>query len=345
MESPEAGKDPAAAADQNAAGEGEVIDATPKPADTLEDNKTSSDPDSLDGQVVNALTDSLDSDDEPKRKKKKIKRNIYVILFIVLFLGAGGVTVMSIMSSQKKGPVATIGNQALSPNDLAEIANSDANVGSSAQTLTVQSSTIFSGPVLVKGSLTAAGNFQTGGTLQAPNLVISGTANLPDTQIKTLQVQDKTVIQGPTSLKDLNVSGSSNFSGPIIASQITVTKLILSGNASLQVPNHIAFTGATPGRTVNGATFGAGGSANIGGSDTSGSININTGAGPVAGCFMQVTFNQPYSSMPRIIVSPFGAAAGSLDYYVTKSTTGFSLCTNNAAAPNSVFGFDYFVMN
>ena len=43
------------------------------------------------------------------------------------------------------------------------------------------------------------------------------------------------------------------------------------------------------------------------------------------------------------MISPVEAAAGSLNYYVTRNTSGFSVCSTNAAAPNASFGFDYIV--
>lgn len=301
-------------------------------------------------EAQNPLSNTQGLDQTPKESKTKVKgkfggkKNIYVIGFVLLFMVAAGITAFSFMSSQKKPPVATIGNQALSQEALAQLANTDAAIGSSAKTLTVQSDSVFSGQVLIRGALTVASNLQVGGNLQAPELTISGTANLGTAQINRLQVATDTVVQGTSSLKDLNVAGSSSFNGPMTASQITVTKLILSGNSSLQVPNHISFPGATPGRSVNNAVLGAGGSANIGGSDTAGSISINTGGGPVAGCFVNVAFNQAFPSTPRVIVSPVGAGAGSLDYYVNRSTTGFSLCTNSVPPAGSAFGFDYFVV-
>lgn len=319
--------------------------STPPPVDEV--NALEGD---LPQEAQNPLSNTGGLDQTPKESKTKVKgkfggkKNMYLAGFALLFLVAAGITGYSFMASTKKPPVATIGNQALSQEALAQLANTDAAIGSSAKTLTVQSDAVFSGQALVRGALTVASNLQVGGNLQAPNLTISGTANLTTAQINTLQVAADTTVQGTTNLEDLNVAGSSNFSGPITASQITVTRLILSGNASLQVPNHISFPGATPGRTVNNAVLGAGGSANIGGSDTAGSISINTGGGPVAGCFVNVTFNQAFPSTPRVIVSPVGSGAGSLDYYVNRSTTGFSLCTNNTPPAASAFGFDYFVV-
>src|SRR5690606_2579650 len=119
---------------------------------------------------------------------------------------------------------------------------------------------------------------QTGGSLETPNLTVSGDTNLGKTQINSLQVAQNTAIQGSTTVRDLNVTGTSSFSGAITASKITVSQLILSGNAILQIPNHISFTGPSPSRSYIGSgILGSGGTVSVNGSDTSGTINLNSG--------------------------------------------------------------------
>jgi cytoskeletal protein CcmA (bactofilin family) len=226
---------------------------------------------------------------------------------------------------------------------LKSLANTDATVGNTAQTLTIQGSAVINGQTLARSNLNVAGNIQTGGSIQTPSITVSGQSNLGTTQINTLQVASTTSIQGTTTVRDLNVSGAASFSGPITASQITVTRLILSGNASLEVPNHISFTGSTPSRTTNATVLGNGGSANISGSDTAGTININSGNNPTPGCYITVRFNQSFPRQPRVMVSPVGSAAGQLQYYVNRDSNGFSLCSVNAAVNNQSFAFDYFV--
>ncbi len=271
------------------------------------------------------------------------KVNVYLLLFILTCVIAGVIVAVNYFNSQK--PVATpnIATQSLSEDALKQLANTDATVGNTSQTLTIQGNAIIEGQTLMRGNLNVAGNFQTGGSIQGPNLTVSGTSNLGTAQINSLQVAQNTAIQGTTTMRDLNVSGTSSFSGPMTASQITVTNLILSGNAKLQVPNHLAFTGPSPGRSTNAGVLGAGGTASINGSDTSGTININTGANTQAGCFMHVTFAQAFSGQPRVIVSPIGAGASHVDYYVNRTAAGFDLCTSNAAPTNQTFAFDFFV--
>src|SRR5262249_29563721 len=207
------------------------------------------------------------------------------------------------LNSKKTPKQPTIATQNLTQDDLKNLANSDATVGDTGQTLTVQGNAIFSGQVLVRSNLNVAGTIQLGGTFSVPDLVVSHTANLSDTQVNSLQVSQGSTFQGLVTIQNgLNVGGDSAFSGPVTVGQITVSKLIMSGNGVLEIPNHISFTGAAPGRVINAGTLGVGGSGSVNGSDTTGTINLNTGNGPQAGCFVTVTFNKPFASTPHVLV-------------------------------------------
>lgn len=281
----------------------------------------------------------------PPIKKFFRKANIYLLAFIFLVVVAGAITAVYYINETNEEPEAAIGTQELTADALRQLANNDASIGSSSQTLTIQGNAIISGQTLMRGDLNVAGAIQSGESIQGSSITISGSANLGETQADSLRVANNVAIQGSTTLRDLSVSGASNFSGNVTASQITVTRLILSGNATLEVPNHIRFTGSSPSRTVNSTTLGSGGTVSLNGSDTAGTVNINTGNNPSAGCFTQITFNQPFSNQPRVVISPVGAAAGRTQYYVTRSKTGFSICSVNPAPANQSFSFDYFITN
>jgi cytoskeletal protein CcmA (bactofilin family) len=294
-------------------------------------------------------TDGGSPDGTPPKKinplKKFFKRfNVYLLLFVLIMVIAAAVSVVSYLNSKKTPKTPTIATQQLTTDALKQLANSDATVGDSGQTLTVQGNAIFSGQVLVRSDLNVAGTIKLGGTLSVPALTVSGPSNLATVQANSLQVATGSTFQGTVTIQhDLNVGGTTAFSGPVTAGQITVTKLILSGNAILQVPNHVAFSGPSPARSINGSALGAGGSASVNGSDTAGTANINTGSGTAAGCFITMTFAKPYTSTPHVIVTPINAGAGQTQYYVTRNTTSFSICTNNAAPTGQAFAFDYFV--
>lgn len=328
--------------------EGQPQDSSQQaPADAL-----SRTPDDLqDEQATQAPAPSDPSAVDPNVKKlspiKKLFRkvNLYFLIFILLVVVAGTIAAVNYFNSAKTEPKPDIAAQGLTEDALKQLANTDASVGSTSQTLTIQGNAIIAGQTLTRGNLNVAGNFQTGGSIQGPSLTISGAANLGEAQINSLQVATNTAIQGSTTLRDLNVAGTASFSGAVTASQLTVSKIIMSGNAILQIPNHISFTGPSPSRTITASVLGNGGSASVNGSDTNGTININTGNNPSAGCFARINFQQafPGPNPPHVIVSPVGSAAGQTQYYVDRNGSGFSICTNNAAPANQSFAFDYFV--
>lgn len=316
------------------------------PADAL-----SRTPEDLGQEQANSPNPSAPNPTLPSEPKispiKKLFRkvNVYFLIFLLIVVVAAAVTIVNYLNSKKAPTAPNVQSQTLTQDALKQLANTDATVGSSSQTLTIQGNAVIAGQTLARGNLNVAGNIQSSGTIQGAGITVSGKANLGDTQVNSLQVKSNTAVQGSTTLRDLNVSGATSLSGPLVASTITTSRLILSGNAVLQIPNHISFTGPSPGRSITPAVLGGGGSASVNGSDTTGTININTGAGPVAGCFVHITFHQAFSNPPHVLVSPVGAGAGQVQYYVTRDQSGFSLCTNNAAPAHSVFAFDYFVTN
>lgn len=285
----------------------------------------------------------------PEKKPSPIKQffhkvNVYFLGFFLLIIVAGAVMIVNYLNIEKNSPESNIANQGLTQETLKRLANTDASVGNTSQTLTIKGNAIIEGQTLTRGNLNVAGNFQTGGSIQGSDITISGSANLGETQANSLQVATNAAVQGSTTLRDLNVAGAASFGSTLTASQITVTNLILSGNATLQIPNHISFAGAPANRaSINPAVLGGGGTASLSGTDTSGTVNISTGHGTSAGCFVEIRFAQAYSRQPRVIVSPVNVGAGLSQYYVTRNNLGFSICTAAPAPTNQSFAFDYFV--
>jgi cytoskeletal protein CcmA (bactofilin family) len=283
------------------------------------------------------------------KKPNPIKRifhkvDVYLLGFILVMVLAGAFAMINYLNSKKVPKTPTISSQPLTASALKALASSGTSIGNSAQTLTLQGNVIFSGQVLMRSDLDVAGDEQIGGKLLVPSLTVSGTSNLATTQINTLQVAKDVTIQGNTTLASLTVSGASTFNGPVTAGAVTVTSLTIGGTGVLDVPNHIAFTGPSPGRSsINTNVLGAGGTASVNGSDNAGSININSGNDPTAGCYLLINFAKAYTTMPHVILSPIDAAAGATEYYAIKTTTGFSVCTDNAPAANQAFSYDYWV--
>lgn len=313
-------------------------DALSRTPDDLEEEQT----------AQAAATPAADKPAEKKPSKLRQllrKANIYFLLFLLVVVIAAIITAVNYINSQKEPVKPAIGTSDLTEEQLKQLASTDMSVGDVSQTLTIKGNAVIDGQTLMRGNLNIAGNLQTGGSITGPTLTISGTSNLGQAQINTLQVAGDMAIQGNTSGQNLSIAGSSTFGGPMTASQITVSQLIISGNGGLQVPNHIGFTGPTPGVNTNGAQIGTGGSASLSGSDTSGTVNITTGNSPAAGCMVRVNFAQRFTKTPYIVITPVGRAGGLVQYYIERDPTGFNICASNPAPGNQSFGFDYFAMN
>jgi cytoskeletal protein CcmA (bactofilin family) len=296
-------------------------------------------------KVTDTTGGSVDPDDKPKKESfiKKIwyRLNIYLMLFVlVVILAVGIVVIMTIKSKEQNQD--SIKGQGLSTDALKQLANSDVTVGDARQVLTVQSNAIFAGSVLIKSNMEVAGTLKVGSELDIPALKVSGPSQLSDTTITNLTVSGSVNLQGALTLKNgISAAGNSNFSGNVTTGSLSTGSLALNGD--LNLTNHVVAGGTIP-SAARGTAVGGGGTFNISGSDTSGSITINTGSSPPAGCFVSVTFSKRYSSTPHVTVTPIGSAAADLTYYVDRTTTGFSICTTTPAPSGQNFGFDYIVL-
>ena len=325
---------------------------------SLESNDTSQDEatDSTSSLESSNATSSLEGVDATgkivdkvaaKKKLPFFKRlvrgtNIYLLLFILLLVIAG-IIATAVYFSSKKATDNNVPTQTLTQDALKQLATSDVTVGQPKQTLSVQSNAVFAGKVLVRDSLEVAGTIQVGGSLNVPGITVSGNSIFEQIQInKGLSVAGDTSIQGQLTIaKNLAVGGGATFGGAISAPAVNVNSLQLNGNLTLT--KHIAAGGSTPNRS-NGDALGSGGTTAVSGSDIAGSVNVNTGSSPGAGCFLTVNFTTKYNSTPRVMITPVGSAASGLAYYTNRTTSSFSICAASIPPANASFGFDYFIV-
>lgn len=273
------------------------------------------------------------------------KTNIYLLLFIlVMLIAAAIVIILTVRDRQEANNITnTIDTQGLSESTLNQLASSDTTIGGPKQILNIESNAIFAGSVLVRSDLEVAGSIKVNGALALPGITVSGSSSFNQIQATTLNLSGAATVNGVLSARNgLSVNGNSNFSGNVSATQITTGSLQLNGN--LILTNHIVGGGPIPG-VSQGTALGGGGTASVSGSDTSGSIAVNTGSSPGAGCFVTINFARQYSGAPHVVVTPIGAGAAGLNYYVNRSSTSFSVCTTTPAASSLSFGFDYMIMN
>ncbi|MEO8105500.1 MAG: hypothetical protein ABI602_04155 [Candidatus Saccharibacteria bacterium] len=277
-------------------------------------------------------------------KSLLLKFNIYLLLFILLLTIAGVIIGVAYFQSKKQSSAGIVQTQNLSAETLKQLASSQTQVGDAKQVLSIQSNAIFAGKVLVRDSLEVAGNIQVGGTVSLSSLTVTGLTNFEQTQVgKNLSVGGDTALQGTLSVqKSLQVNGGGTFNGPLAAPQITTSVLQLNGDLTLT--HHIVAGGATPNRS-NGPALGSGGTSSVSGSDTSGTLSVNTGNGPGAGCFATINFTQKYNGTPHVIVTPVGPDAGATDFYVSRNSGSFSICDASPPPPGASFAFDYFVVD
>lgn len=310
--------------------------------------ETLEDPGSDDTSPTPSKQDNPSDDKSPKPKKSgglqkyiaKLKNhlNIYLLIFLVLLIAAITLSYIS-YAKDKNAANSTIKSQPLDQESLKNIQNSDISIGDAKQTLGIKSNTVFSGKVLVRDSLEVAGTIKVGGTLNLTGITVAGNSIFEQLQSNRLNLAGDATIQGQVNIqRNLVVGGSGTFSGPISAPQITIQSLQLSND--IQLNRHIDAGGPTPGKS-DGNALGAGGTTSISGSDTAGTVAINIGGGPGAGCFVTVTFAQKFNGTPHVVITPVGASAASLNYYINRSSTNFSICSTNAAPAGSNFAFDF----
>lgn len=289
------------------------------------------------------------SPSKPSKPPRQLKGllghiNVYILGLALVILVAVVVTVVSFIANRKASQVPTVATQNLTQQQLQQLANSDVTVGNNKQVLNVQSNAVFAGQVLINQDLEVAGTIKVGGSLSLPGLSVSGTSTFSQIQTGNLTVSGNTAIQGQlTASGGLNVAGSATFAGNVSANQLTVSTLTLNGDLNLD--HHIDAGGPTP-SSSGGSALGSGGTASVSGSDTAGTVNINTGTGTTSGCFITINFTTKFNATPHVVVTPIGQDAAGIDYYVNRSTSSMSICVGSTAAPASAtFAFDYIVFD
>lgn len=265
------------------------------------------------------------------------KINVYLVLFFLLLLIALSIIVISTRRSKQESIINE--DLTLSAEEIDNIKNSEAKVGDPKQTLTIESNAIFSGKVLVRDSLDVAGTIKVGGSLTLPGITVSGTSAFDQINANNLSITGNTSVQGVLNIqKTLTVSGNATFGGNISAPQITVDSIKI--NKDLTFSRHIDTGGSTPAKS-DGNALGSGGTSSVSGTDTAGTLKISTGNSPGAGCFATITFANSFNETPHIVVTPVGSSASSIDYYINRTSSNFSICTSNSAPPNVSFYFDW----
>lgn len=322
--------------------------APPEEADSLEATTTVIEDGTTDATNPNAAPDSSKKVDKNKQSGFKgflRKFNIYLLLFVFLIVIALVVTGVSLLKSKQvsEKEKAAIKTEPLSQEALDALRQTDVKVGDPKQILSVESNAIFAGKVLIRDSLEVAGEIKVGGPLNLPGLTVSGASALGQVQASELQLSGNANIQGQVAIQNnLSVTGNGSFGGTITASALNVSNFQINGD--IQFTRHLDAGGGTPG-IASGPALGGGGTTSVSGTDTAGTVAINTGGGTAAGCFATITFAQRFGETPHVVITPVGAAGGAVNYYINRTATNFSICTANAAPAGQSFAFDYIAID
>jgi cytoskeletal protein CcmA (bactofilin family) len=321
-----------------------------EPSTVIEPTEAPKEAEPVATQEEASLTDagSLADTPAPVKKTGLVRRflslsNLYFVIFILLVVLAGGGIFAAVKFNAKNTGTQNNKADSLTDKQITDLKNNTTLVGDAQQTLDIQGNSIFEGQVLMRNNLDVAGSIKIGGSLSLPAITVGGTSSFGQIHVNDqLSVSGNTILQGSLTVqKGLTVTGSSSF-GTLSASQITVSNLQLTGD--FVISRHINVSGGTPGRS-GGSALGSGGTASVSGTDTAGTVTINTGGGPPAGCFITINFTQRYNTTPHVVISPSNSSAGTLQYYTNRSTTGFSVCTASGPSASTTYLFDYIIFD
>ena len=156
-------------------------------------------------------------------------------------------------------------------------------------------------------------------------------------------------VTGTASVGSLSVSGVATVSELTVTSSATIASLTVTGNTSVQnlyVGGKLISKGPVPtlnnGAALNGV---AGVNTSVAGTDRAGTVTITVGAAaPATGELTQVVFDSAYTTPPKVVISGNNKKSAKLGAYITRTTTGFTIVTDDPLEPGSTYSFDYIVI-
>ncbi len=283
------------------------------------------------------------------------------VVVAILAVNAGAITYF-INSQNSANEVVNREDVTLSSETLGGLGVSRNPVGVKGTQLTIGPDTQFNGEVVVGGDVKIQGGLKLSKSFSAPegsftslkagkaaltSLNVNGDATVSNlitrkdiTVAGTARIQGATTITGLTTITNsLNVSGNLAIGGVLSARSFQANTL--TSSATLKIGGHIITGGPGPGISKGGGVSGVA-TVNGSGNDASGTVNITLGVGASAsGVLASVGFTNAYNGAPRVLITPFNGSLGS--FYVTRSSTGFTVHTNSTLGTGS-YGFDYFVV-
>ncbi len=319
---------------------------------------------SVDEMADDSTGDTAVTAAKPKPKGLKAilgKFNIYLMLFILILVIGGAAFVVTYFMNKREQEIRLTTSE-LTEEDIEQLKTSDAIVGDPKQILTIESNAVITGKVVMRDSLDVAGALKIGGPLSLPSIRAGGEGVFGSLQTNDFQAAGNAAIGGILDIvgtvsmgENLTVKGTGNFGGRVdIGGAATINgNLNVNGTISATGLNfanlsitRINVSGSQPGVSAGGAA-GSGATASIQGTDTAGTVTINTGGGTGTGIMATVNFTGAFNSNnPHPVLTPNGPSCANVSYYVTNiSANQFSIATATNPPVGTACRFNYIVIN
>ncbi len=268
--------------------------------------------------------------------------NIYLILFIVILAIAVIIMLVAFRSDDSRDSLILTGED-LSQQTLEELIADENRIGEATQTLTVEANAIFNGKVLVKDDLDVAGSINVGGPLTLPGITVAGTSAFDEVEVSNnLTILGNASVQGSLTIQSgLSVTGDTSIKGALNVDSLSTSDFELTGD--LKLTRHIDTGGPVPGAS-RGAGSGNGGTVSISGTDSAGTVTINTGSGASGGVLATINFANNFGGTPHVVISPLNSSAANVKYYVTRGSSSFTIRAAGSVPNGATLSFDYLVM-
>jgi hypothetical protein len=175
--------------------------------------------------------------------------------------------------------------------------------------------------------------------LQGSDLDISGSAVINGNAI----VGGSLNVSGATTLTSLTVNGNAIFNGELTVQNITVANITVNGKIVTggEVPTAIVGIAAGVEDALNNI---AAPEVTIEGNDTSGTITVVAGANTTAGDIAELTFDAPFTGIPRAVISAKNGESAALMVFNNTELDKLIISTMNAPIAGQTYQFDYIIV-
>ena len=316
-------------------------------------------------------TADIDNDQSDKKKSKKRKPSLrsryhlshkatFIGLAVVIAILAINAAIIILVIDEPFGEDDTSDQVTVNQEALEGLGVNRTTTRDLGAELTIGPNTSFEQDVQIAGALNLGGELVLNERLSATEISAS-TLQAGDTTLEQLNVsgdgtlsnisvrEDITVVgtsrlQGPVTIDQLltvnnnvNVAGNLTVGGTLSVNTFRTNNLAVSGTTTLG--GHVLTRGSEPSVSA-GPAAGSNGTVSISGNDTSGTVGFNAGVGAGNGIVANITFNESYSNVPTVVITPVGNVG---DFYISRTASGFSIGVGNSVSPGG-YAFSYIVM-